>query len=462
MENLYQRLTEYSVSDYYPYHMPGHKRKALGNTLDKALALDITEIDGFDNLHQAEGLIARAQEEADSLYQADETCYLVNGSTCGILAALSTVVKEGEHILLARNSHKSAYHGVYLRKLKVTYLYPECDEYGIACGIRAEQVKEALEKDSTIQAVFLTSPTYEGRVSEVEQIAEVVHAYGKILVVDEAHGAHFGIYPAWPKNSNQAGADIVIHSMHKTLPSMTQTALLHRNGNRVDSERLHRFLRIYQTSSPSYVLMSSMEQAVIRMKEQGPELFETFHLHWQEMLKALAGCEKLRIVPVDDPGKLVISVRGTNMTGQKLYETLLHEYHLQLEMSAADFVLAMFSVSDTKEGYDRIVQALLAIDKQLEKVPCEAISVFKNIGKETPILLADAWDAPTETVLLENSAGKRAGDFVNLYPPGIPLLVPGERIDTQDIDMLRTLCEKNLPVQGIKERNHIKEITVIK
>lgn len=462
MENLYQRLTEYGVSDYYPYHMPGHKRKPLGSLLDSAFTMDITEIDGFDNLHQAEGLIAQAQEDANKLYGARETYYLVNGSTCGILSALSASVKMGEHILLARNSHKAAYHGVYLRNLKVTYLYPECDEHGIACGIKAEQVRRALEQDNTVTAVFITSPTYEGRVSEVREIAKLVHARGIPLIVDEAHGAHFGIHPAWPENSNRAGADIVIHSVHKTLPSMTQTALLHVNGELIDRERLRRFLRIYQTSSPSYVLMASIEQAIGNIRKDGVKRFQLFSERWQKMLESLAGCQKIHIIPTDDIGKLLISVEGTDFSGQELYEALLTQYHLQLEMSAPSYALAMFTVADSVEGFERMTDALLAIDKQLQKIPNPEETVLYFPQKKNSLLLSAAWDASKEAVPLEESAGRRAGEFVNLYPPGIPLLVPGELIDVSDIDRICSLCKKHLPVQGINDKNHTLKITVIK
>lgn len=462
MENLYQRLIENSASDYYPYHMPGHKRQPMGSVLDEAYALDITEIDNFDNLHQPQGLIAGAQERAGRLYHAEETFYLVNGSTCGILSALSAAAEAGGHILLARNSHKSAYHGVYLRSLKVTYLYPQCDEYGIACGITAEQVKEALKRDRTIRAVFLTSPTYEGRVSEVRKIAELVHDRGLILIVDEAHGAHLGIHPAWPENSNQAGADIVIHSLHKTLPSMTQTALLHVNGNRVNRDRLRRFLRIYQTSSPSYVFMASMEQAIAQMEAEGRERFECFLNRWQQMLQALGQCQRIKAVPTDDFGKLVLSVRGTDITGRQLYEILLQEYHLQLEMSAPEYALAMFTVSDTREGFVRMTEALLAIDKTLKEAPFTKETPIQNSEKEDSLLLSEAWDAETEVVDLLESVGRRAGEFVNLYPPGIPLLVPGEKITASDAELLQSLCRKHLPVQGLIQRKEIQEIIVIK
>ena len=252
METLFEKLKKYSESDFYPYHMPGHKRNSVGRLSDDITKIDITEIDGFDNLHMPEGIFREMQERASSIYGADESFFLVNGSTGGILSAISAALDEGDRILMARGSHKSAYHAAYLRKLSISYLYsPIIKEFDICDSITAEQVEEALSADPDIKAVFIVSPTYEGRIADIEKIAEVVHKRGIILIVDEAHGAHLGMSDGFAPNSCQAGADIVIHSVHKTLPALTQSALLHVNGKLADRERIKRFLRIYQTSSPS-------------------------------------------------------------------------------------------------------------------------------------------------------------------------------------------------------------------
>ena len=212
----------------YPYHMPGHKRQAWGALPQQLYELDITEIEGFDNLHQAEGILQELQKKAARIYGADESFYLVNGSTCGILCAVSSALPSGGHILMNRNCHRSAYHGAYLRNLTISYLWPAyMKEYDIYDAVTAEQIREALEQEPDIGAVLIVSPTYEGRVADVKAIAETVHAKGIPLIVDEAHGAHLGLAEGFWPNSCQAGADLVIHSVHKTLPSLTQTALLH-------------------------------------------------------------------------------------------------------------------------------------------------------------------------------------------------------------------------------------------
>ena len=249
MSELVKTLRNYADSDYLPMHMPGHKRRLGAGEMGDPFFIDITEIEGTDNLHHAEGVLKYVQEQAAELYHSEETHYLVNGSTCGILTAISGCVSRGGTILLARNSHKSAYHGVMLRDLNVKYLYPQSTgDLGINGAIDPADVEKMLEQDPSIQAVMITSPTYDGVVSDVRKIAEITHKKGIPLIVDEAHGAHFPFSEQFPEDSVTAGADVVIHSLHKTLPSLTQTALIHFNGNRIDRERLRYYLTVYQSS----------------------------------------------------------------------------------------------------------------------------------------------------------------------------------------------------------------------
>ena len=238
MSTLLEKLTAYGASDYYGFHMPGHKRKLdmLGGVTP--CQIDITEIDGLDDLHHAEGILREAQERAAETYHADETHFLVNGSTVGILSAILGVTRRGDEILVARNCHKSVYHALEMQGLHPVYVYPDFDpDTQLNTEISADDIRRALETHPNIRAAVIVSPTYDGIVSDVESIAEAVHVHDIPLIVDEAHGAHFGFHPCFPENANQKGADIVIHSLHKTLPSLTQTALLHINGERVDRRR---------------------------------------------------------------------------------------------------------------------------------------------------------------------------------------------------------------------------------
>ena len=495
MGKLYQKLNAYGGDDFYPYHMPGHKRRLFGEMPGDMMKMDITEIDGFDNLHQPEEILKELQEKAAQLYGAEESFYLINGSTCGILSAISAAIPVGGHLLMARNCHKSAYHAAYLRNLTLSYLYPAVlEEYDICDAVTPKQVREALEAEPDIGAVLIVSPTYEGRIADIQEIAHVVHEKGIPLIVDEAHGAHLGlyetsrschrgeeIYPFFAANSCQLGADLVIHSVHKTLPAMTQTALLHVNGGLVDRERLRRFLHIYQSSSPSYVLMASIDNALQLVCEQGNQLFADFRSNYLEMLEQLSACEHLQFVPLSagqDIGKLVISTKKIGLPGKRIYDILLQKYHLQLEMAAGSFCLAMFTIGDTKEAYERMVQALLAVDKDIadgrisvadSPIGEESLSTENShiagagteneSGKLYPkdtshtISLAKAWDMEWEQVPLQEAVGRHAAEFINLYPPGVPLLVPGEVLKEQQVRQIADYLAQGLNVQGVSEEN---------
>lgn len=469
MERLFDRLASYGADDFYPFHMPGHKRRACGMLSRELCSMDITEIEGFDNLHHPEGILRDLQQKAARLCGAEESFYLVNGSTAGILSAVSAAVPFGGHILMARNCHKSVYHGAYLRNLKLSYLYPErLGEFDILEAVTAGQVRAALEKEPDIDAVLVVSPTYEGRIADIKEIARAVHDRGLPLIVDEAHGAHLGLNARVHKNSCSGGADLVIQSTHKTLPALTQTALLHVNGQLIDRERLKRFLHIYQTSSPSYLLMASIDNALCYVEENGEAAYAAFVRQYMELLKNLRRCRHLRFLPFDgekqDIGKLVISVKGTSLTGKQLYDILLNKYRLQAEMAADSYVLAMFTLGDSPEGYARLEAALLEIDSGItaaEKKPGAFGGTETSKTPEPVLRLSQAWDAEQEEISPEESVGRIAGEFVNLYPPGVPLLVPGERITRELCSDLICLLRQGLQVQGIETRGGSPLIRVL-
>lgn len=385
--SIYERLAALARSDMYPYHMPGHKRNRKAELPEGFAELDITEIEHFDNLHHAQGILKDAMEEAAGLYGADKTYFLVNGSTCGVLAAISSVISRGETLILGRNAHMSAYHAAYLRDCHVVSLYPKLlKEYGVYGEVETAETERLLQQYPEAKAVCITSPTYDGFISDVEALAAVVHAYGKILIVDEAHGAHFGLDARLPRSSIDCGADLVIHSLHKTLPSLTQTALLHVKGGRVDRERLERFLRIYQSSSPSYLLMGSIDQCIRQMRKYRREWFDSFFVQRENLIKKLSTLQVLRVMHGGaemtcakkctkaedvahgnmcggfDPSKLMIFCDQSGMSGVELQKILLNDYHLQMEMAGEYYVLAILTVMDTREGYTRLAKALKEID----------------------------------------------------------------------------------------------------
>lgn len=470
---MYQQLISYGESDVYPFHMPGHKRRAL--PFPNPYTIDITEIDGFDNLHHAEGLIREAEERAAKLYGADRSYYLVNGSTCGLLAAICAAARQGDKVLAARNCHKAVYHAISMQGLSAEFLYPAITRGDLQGQITAAQVEEALTKHPDIAVVILTSPTYEGIVSDVAAIAACCHAHGAALIVDEAHGAHFGFGAGFPENAVRLGADAVIMSLHKTLPSFTQTALLHCNGTRIDPGRVARYLGIYETSSPSYLFMAGMDACIDLIREQGAELFAEYRRRLDAFYRDTAGLAQLHVMRREDlcreeaydwdDSKLIIYAGA--MGGEALHQELLGHYHLQMEMVSADYVLGMTSLMDTDEGMRRLVTALHEIDEKNRRMAVLHDTAEENrkteLDGEVPeagftarmywenprrMQIYQALDLPYREVPLDEAVGKMAADYVYLYPPGIPLIVPGEVITEEFIRHIRECRERKLNVEG--------------
>lgn len=471
MQKLYQQLEQYSKEDYYPFHMPGHKRNM--NLLDVAFPFDrdITEIEGFDNLHHAEGILDKAQKDTAKLYGTKESFYCVNGSTAALMSAISAAVPRNGTILMARNCHKSVYNTVYLRNLKAVYLYPKLEtQFGINGGISALDVEKKLEENETIDAVLLTSPTYDGVVSDIETIAKVVHRRGIPLIVDEAHGAHFHFSDYFPVSAAEKGADLVVQSLHKTLPAMTQTALLHICSERVEREKIKKFLGIYQTSSPSYILMASMDACMDLLARDGRRLFENYTENLKEARTELEKNKQIRLVTEKmignaaiydfDKSKILLSTKGSSLTGNSLYQILLEQYHLQMEMQSEEYVLAMTTVGDTKEGFQRLCDAVRELDwKESLKKNCsdrtdrdkteilQSVSPYMELEQRMGI--TEAVEKETQICVLEESVEKISAEFVYLYPPGIPILAPGEQITGKLIKNVKRYMELGLEVQGL-------------
>ena len=489
MYNIFDKLKNYSDSDYYAFHMPGHKRNLDLMDGTSPYRIDITEIDGFDDLHHAEGILKEAQERAAEVYHADETHFLVNGSTVGILSAILGTTEKGDSILVARNCHKSVYHAIYLNELDPVYLYPKFDtELGLSTEIDAADVQKALEEHPGIRAVMIVSPTYDGVVSDIEKIAEIVHEAGCLLIVDEAHGAHFGFDPYFPESANMYGADLVINSLHKTLPALTQTALLHVNGERVNRRKVKRYLDMLQTSSPSYILMASIDACIHLLEQtqmQKCSIFKEYAAHIDNLREELKKLKYLKIIRTEntdryDRSKFVISVKHAPMSSHELYERLLHDYHLQMEMLAGTYVLAMTTVGDTKEGLDRLRDALLAIDAELdaklksgsgqEQKPMQMTDTDLPLSGRQPSLekvwtiagavkcrdVVPSRKGKIETCSFADSVGYISLEYAYLYPPGSPLIVPGERITQEAVEILCWYQEHDFSIEGLQSEDSIE------
>lgn len=474
MKRLYDRLCAYSESDYYGFHMPGHKRNENVTDAELPYKIDITEIDGFDDLNHPHDILLEAQMQAAKLYGADETRFLVNGSTVGLLASIMAVTDRGDEILVARNCHKSVYHAIELQGLHPVYLYPAfVPETGESGDISADSVDNLLKSHPNVCAVVITSPTYEGVVSDIEGIARIVHERGIPLIVDEAHGAHFGMHSYFPENSNTKGADLVIHSLHKTMPSLTQTALLHINGDLVCVREADRYLRMLQTSSPSYVLMASIDACIDKVIRFGEAYFTRYVnlLEW-----ARTELQNLKYIHLSENGqdksKFVLSVKETSLNGRELCEVLREQYHLELEMAAGSYALAMTGPGDTKEGIERLVKALKEIDHKLQPA-IDSVTITEGMTAEPEsaafprtkliytsakmrhMMKKNAKSRHKNVLPWTESTGHISTEYAYLYPPGIPILVPGEQISMEVIELLKMYESQGFQVEGLENQGEI-------
>lgn len=514
-QTLYKKLKEYGDGDTYPYHMPGHKRKKLTAPLNDIADIDLTEIYDFDNVADPTGIFLDMQNSLAEYLGVQKSYYLVNGSTVGILIAISAAVRKGGKLLLARNAHKSTYHACCIRDIEPVYIYPDIIEgMNIFEAVTPEQVAKVLAEDrvdasegertdNTIDAVIIVSPTYEGRIADIKAIADIVHSYGIPLIVDEAHGAHLGFsdgVEGYAQSACKLGADIVIQSLHKTMPSPTQTAVLHVNSELVDINAIEKYLHVYQTSSPSYVLMAAMEASIDYMKEIGKERLKYLKNRFSTLVDDInKTCIYIEALPfeagVQDPGKLIFSAKKAGLTGKELTDILREEYHLEFEMNVREYVLAMFTVADEDDAYDRLRNALFDIDAKLNELIRSGNMTLMSDNKSKPrpqslspqqlntlqlstkkpstmqsniqqsninqsniqqsniaeYPMSVAWEMNGEFVDLRESSGHCANTFIGLYPPGTPILVPGEKISDTHVADLLNFIECGYEVTGITD-----------
>lgn len=470
---LLERLKSYTQSLAYPFHMPGHKRRKNNFCQEfiNPYEIDITEIEGFDNLHHPEGILQDSMQWASEIYGSDRTYYLINGSSSGILSAISSVCGFNDKIIVSRNCHKSVYHGIILKKLKAVYSYPQIlKKMWITGGISVNDVEKILEKNPDACAVLVVSPTYDGIVSDIRGIAEAVHKRGIPLIVDEAHGAHFSFEREkegrlFPLSSLDCGADIVIQSLHKTLPSFTQTAVLHVREGYIDLEKLEWYLQVYQSSSPSYILMAGIEHCIFEMEQKGKAYYSEFRKMILKTRKNLAAMEYLELLDEDvighcgiyglDKSKIVVSCRNTGYSGEALGKLLREKYNLEMEMCGADYVVAITTVFDTQEGLDRLEKAFLEIDRDVFKNQLIRGTVqeeWEGCCPQICMTLSEAMEGNKERVLIFGCAGRISAEFIYLYPPGIPIVVPGERIEKEAVERVLWYRKMGFLVQGMADK----------
>ncbi len=465
-KGLYETLTGYCNMDILPMHMPGHKRNPVFE-MENPYRIDVTEVTGLDYLHQPEGVIRRLMDRVTSVYGSDQSYFLINGSTGGILSAITSCCRHGDRIVVARNCHKSVYHAIRLLKLRPIYIYPseeggEMEHLGIAGIIQAEAVEQALQAYEGVSCVILTSPTYEGIVSRIRDIAAVTARYDVPLIVDEAHGAHFQWHSSFPDTALQEGADLVIESLHKTLPSLTQTGILHARFDRVSKGKLEWALQTYQSSSPSYVLMAGIERCFAYIEQEGVEAFDAYvdNLRWFE--KEMGQLQRLYLFhsPQKERSKLVIAADRAGMTGRELAERLYRQYQIETEMSGGHYCIAMTSVCDETESFRRLAAALREIDAgaagptggegdALRRREPDIRLVWR--APERGMYSDEAAECRSKWIPLEKAACYLAAEDISFYPPGIPLLVQGERFSLELIRVLQYGIQMGYVIHGVRD-----------
>ena len=445
----------------YPLHMPGHKRR-VEPAPGLPAAWDFTEVPGSDDLHEAEGILADAMARTAALWGAARTFYLINGATCGLLAGIRALAPAGSTVIAARNCHKSGFHALELGGLHARWVMPRPDEaFGIHGSVAPNALAAVLDACPEARCVILTSPTYEGVLSDIAALAALCHAHGVPLLVDEAHGAHYLPFAeayGWRGGALAAGADVVIQSPHKTLPSLTQTALLHLGGvyGPALAPKIARQLEIFETSSPSYPLMASLDGCTGLLAAHGAEWFAAWARRLTRFDRAVAGLSRLRVFchgadrPADhpacfahDPGKLLLDGSGAGLTGAQLADALRNR-GFELEMVCGDLVLAMTSPCDADDALDRLACALLEIDAAAPAtVPSRTAShLAPPPPGEAVYPIARALEMPAAPCEMAQAEGRIAAEFVWAYPPGVPLIVPGERITRRVLDACAALTAR--------------------
>ncbi|WP_202708103.1 aminotransferase class I/II-fold pyridoxal phosphate-dependent enzyme [Sporosalibacterium faouarense] len=466
-------LMKYIMEENVRFHMPGHKGKeALLNWRNLIPQIDVTEVDGTDNLHNPESIILKSQELAANTFGAKNTFYSINGTTGGIYGSIGAITKPGDTVLIQRNCHRSVYNAVIFNQLNSEYIYPVYNkEWNILTGVLAEDIEKKIKNNLDIKAIIITNPSYYGICSNIQEIAKVVHKYNKILIVDEAHGSHFNFSNNLPVTAIEAGADICIQSTHKTLPAFTQASMVHVGTNRVDNDRLRKMISMYQTTSPSYILMASLDMARAYMEEKGKINLEKMIRKIGVTTTHLKGLDRVKIFDQErinykdiydfDTMKILFQIEG--ISGSSVEKILRKKYNIQLEMSDSFYGVALCSVMDTEEDIDKLANAIENIS-ELEadgnhntKISTKISNILPNVNMS----LHDAFNRSKKTIRLSEAKGEVSGSFLIPYPPGIPILCPGEIITEEIITYIQFLRSNNIQILGYKD-NNLENIEIIR
>ncbi|WP_194841205.1 aminotransferase class I/II-fold pyridoxal phosphate-dependent enzyme [Sporosarcina cascadiensis] len=466
---LIQALEGFRAKQPVSFHVPGHKNGELSGLpmeLRNALSYDVTELTGLDDLHEPSEAILKAEEKLAKLYHSDQSFFLVNGSTVGNLAMLYATVGRGDTVLVQRNAHKSVFHALELTGAQAVFLSPLWDERTrSAGGVAAADVKAALINFPDVKAAVFTNPTYYGLANkEMREIIDVCHAYNVPVLVDEAHGAHFIVNKGFPEGALALGADVVVQSAHKTLPAMTMASFLHVRSDLVNTEKVAHYLHMLQSSSPSYLLMASLDDARHYAETYGETDYEELQLYRQRLLEGLRGIDNIDLIETDDLLKLIIRVKGQSgftvqeaLEEQGIYSELADLYQVLL-------VLPLVKASHNRGPSEAVNKFKLAA-KKLSALESNAVqvSVLEAVSPISAVVYSidELQRMKTIWVSFKKAAGKVAGQAVIPYPPGIPLLCAGERITEGHCRQLQELVNADAHFQGAIDLEKMRIQTVI-
>ncbi|HQM97051.1 MAG: aminotransferase class I/II-fold pyridoxal phosphate-dependent enzyme [Clostridia bacterium] len=467
LKGIFHKLRQPALQKSIPFHMPGHKRnmKCSAHLNKLGIRYDITEIPGYDNLHDPKDIIYDAMKKAEMLWNSKYSFFLVNGSTCGILAAISSLADPGDKIIVARNSHKSVYNAIELLDLQPVFLnLPICAELSIPGSINPEIVYNAISANPDAKMVFLTSPTYEGVISDIQSICDISHKMNIPVVVDEAHGAHLKLNEYFNNSAVSSSADIVIQSLHKTLPSLTQTAIAHICTNTVDRDKFQRYLSVFQTSSPSYLLMASIEGCIDLLLEKKDILYSDWIKNLDYIDANLAGLKNIRTfyhgtsknkvykdIYAYDRSKLIISTDHLCINGKQLFDILVNDYNIFCEMYSNSYVLVMTSMCDKKSSIRKLCAALTDIDTLYSKTDAYDIKNGKTISLKIPercMGIRTARKEKSVSIPILEANGYICAEYLWAYPPGIPYLIPGEKVNSEMISVLTEMINDGIELKS--------------
>lgn len=453
-------LKSYKEKNMAVFHMPGHKQnKGLIEELEyireNLYDFDITEIEGSDNLHSPEGIIKEGMELLAKSMKSKKSYYLVNGSTCGVYSMMLGLFNRGDKVIIQRNCHKSVYSALELGDLTAEYIYPKViDNFGILSGIDYNDLKKIVEKNNDAKGLVITSPSYFGTCSDIEKISKLCKKNDILLLVDEAHGAHFSFSKMLPSSAISLGADVSVTSFHKTLPSLTQTAVLNVSKNLSDKQiaKIEEKMKIFQTTSPSYLFLASMDMARYIMDKDGERLIGNLVNMINDLKESLKDIKQIRFLEENDINEERIDstriVINTPVDGEKLSDILREKYQIQIEMSYSNNIVLIGSPLDSKEVYDRLKVALREIFSSFKDNDTTANKKIKlyNIPPIVKLTQREIDFEETIDINLEASEGTICAETIVPYPPGVPIILPGEEISRELIDFIikNNILEKNL------------------